>query len=213
MSSSLDAGTLAKLQALLPNRIGDNRTWSTGLVSNLITLAGYYMFEGLEMVHKSQEISLTDDDNEYTLSSYFITIERVEYSEDGTIYESELIASTLSGFDDHSETWRNDRGTRPDLYTLLSAPGRPAASIVIYPAIATTGSRTIRVVGNGIGGNNTATQDDVQDKIVVPFVMAMLYSTDSDKVDLMYELMEDSHRGMEELRGRYRNELTGGVIT
>lgn len=216
--SALQSGSLAKLQDLLPNQIGSNRRWPTALVEDLIMLAARAAAERIGFMHREQEIDLTDGTSEYTLDSEFISVVRVDYASsapDGgsglSTYDDYLEATTFSKFDEYRRSWRSDTGVRPEWYTLLSTPGTPAASIFIYPPIATVGGQRIRVKGLGIPAVGTTVHEDIQDRFIVPYVMSMLYATEDE--DMAAQYMGEVESAVPSLRGRYASEYSGEYHT
>ena len=177
--SAIQAGTLAKIQDLVPGRIGDGRTWETAHVQNLIMLAARAAWEEIGTDHGIEIITLVADQNEYTLDQKFISVQRVEYSSGGGPafeYDDYLLPATFRDFDRLSRSWRGDGGVRPELYTLLSAPGCPSSEIFIYPTLAAVSGEVIKVTGEIIGTTSTTSMEDVQDLFVVPYTMAMMYA-------------------------------------
>ena len=130
--SAIQAGTLAKIQDLVPNRIGSGLTWETAHVQNLIMLAARAAWEQLGMNHGSERISLVAGQHEYTLDQKFISVDRVEFSTVGgqdPDYDGYLHPASLNVFDDLCPSWRELGAVRPELYTLVGTPGSPDAEI------------------------------------------------------------------------------------
>jgi hypothetical protein len=171
---------LAKLQKRLPNQIGTNRQWTTTYISSLTLAAAHAAEERIGMTWVSSAISLTNGANEYAVPTTFIEVVSVEFSLDGTTYTRHLDACTLDDLDGLSMTWRDDTGSEPTRYALLSTPGTQGvaspqgARIIIHRKLATAGSAKIRLNGWGIGTAATTVPDDVQERVLVPYIMAIL---------------------------------------
>jgi len=216
--SQIQSGTLEKLQDLIPDQIGDNRRWSTTLVNNLIMLAARAAWERIGFQHGEQEIDLVDDEPEYDLDPKFITVTRVEFASVGPEgpapydYDYYVDGGSFEDFDRVSRVWRVDRGVRPELYTLLSAPGSPNAKIHFYPALANATGLRIRVTGMVTAplASETTQQvhDDVQDKFLVPYTTGLLYAREDPSYAA--EQFAEAEQGGMELRGRYADEYPTG---
>jgi len=137
-------------------------------------LADRAVRERTENFYYEQEIVLVADTLEYTLDSEFIEIVGVEFASDGSTYDRYLKPATLDDLDSKTIGWRDSGGTRPDYYTLLSAPGCPEAKILIWRPMTSVDSQTINVIGFGVGTTTTTVPDDIQGKCHVPYVMALL---------------------------------------
>ena len=117
--SQIQSTALTRLQELFPDHIGDNRRWSLGMVNNLIMLAARDAWERIGLQHGYEEISLVDDQAEYTLDVKFISVTRVEFSsqepEEGasSVYDFILEGATFGDFDQDTVTRRGVRGVRP----------------------------------------------------------------------------------------------------
>ena len=172
--SAVQAGVLQKVQDLLPNQIGSNRRWSTTGVERHIMFADRLVRERTGNLYHQQEIDLVQDQLAYTLDQEFIDIVSVEFASDGSTYDWYLRSVTLDDLDKISLSWRDDGGTRPEFYTLLSTPGMPTAQVQIYRPMTAVDSQTILVTGLGMGGTTTTCPDDVQNKCHVPHVMSVL---------------------------------------
>lgn len=184
--SQVVTGVTQKLQDLLPNQIGSNRRWTTAAVERYIMLADRAVRERTENLFTFQNISLVSATAEYTLDSEFIDVVAVEYSSDGTTFDYYLKPATFDDFDRMNVNWRDDGGTRPEYYTLLSAPGLPTASIHIYRPLTTATTQVIRVHGHRIGTTTTTVPDHVQDECHVPFCMAMMVAKDDPQQAAMW---------------------------
>jgi len=126
--SEVIAGVLAKVKARLPDQIGQNSRWTETLISDLTILADRHTRDLCE-VHKAEaEFALSDDTISYDVPSHFISIDKVEFALDGTNYDWLLQSRSMKDLDTVSHSWRTDRSTRPDFYTLLSVPGLTADS-------------------------------------------------------------------------------------
>ena len=211
----VESGVLAKLQAKLPNQIGSNARWETSIVTSLIQAADRAVRERIEVSQDTAVISFTDDKVEYDVPTNFITINKVEFSLDGTNYDWLLQPRSLSDLDTISYSWRTDRSARPDFYSLLSAPGVLAdasanvpSKIVIYPTLQTAGSATLRITGvviPAVGGSVAAyAPEDVQNKCHVPFVLACLYAV--QEPTLAFEYYEKFKLGCDEMRNRFKSQ-------
>ena len=169
------------------------------------------------MLWVSEEISLTDDTHEYALDSKFIQVMTVEFASDGSSYDQHLKPASMQELDNISRRWRLDRGTRPERYVLLSTPGQQSVTagdtngsrILIYRPLATAGSSTIRVQGWGIGATTTVVPDDIQERVLVPHVMAVLRAPqDAAKAVAYYKKFLG---GCDEIRGRYTQPYADGI--
>ena len=172
--SQVSSGVLQKLQDILPGQIGSNLRWSTTDVERYTMLADRAVRERVDNLYHEQEIVLTEDTLEYTLDSEFIDIVTVEFSSDGSTYDRYLNPGTLDDLDNKTISWRDSGGTRPEFYTLLSAPGCPESKILIWRPMISVDSQTIKVIGHGVGTTTTYVADDIQGKCYVPYVMALL---------------------------------------
>lgn len=168
--SQVVTGVTQKLQDLLPNQIGSNRVWTTDQLERYILLADNAVSERVEKFLHSQEIELIADTAEYTLDSEFVSVVAVEYVDASGDYWP-LRPATFDDFDRMNMGWRDDLGTRPEFYTLVSAPGRPTAAIHIYRPMSSVTDEIINVYGVG---TNPGAPDHVQENCHVPYVMAML---------------------------------------
>lgn len=213
--SSVATEVLAKVKADLPNQIGDNARWTDALVTNLILAADRATRDKCEVHYAEQEISLTDDTVSYDVAQNFISIEKVEFALDGTNYDWLLKSMSMTDLDSVSRSWRTDRSTRPDSYTLLSAPGvqdngdgSVPSQILIYPAMTTAASATIKITGlmvPAVGGFLTAVMpEDVQAKCHVPFVKSVLYAVESPQ--RAAEEWQKFVSGCEAVRNRFRSQ-------
>lgn len=180
--SAVVSGVKAKLDLRLPGQIGTNKQWSDSYIESLCLAAAHAACERIGYQWVSEEISLVDDTHEYAVASKFIEIVTVEFALDGSNYEQHLTPATLQELDAISRRWRLDRGQRPERYVLISAPGhQPSAvggsngsRIIVYRPLSTAGSSTIRLSGWGIGTASSNVPGDVQERVHVPYVMAVL---------------------------------------
>ena len=215
--SAVVSGVKAKLELRLPGQIGTNRQWSDTYIETLCLAAAHAACERIGFLWVSEEISLVDDTNEYALDSKFISVETVEFATDGSSYEQHLKPATMQELDSISRRWRLDRGTRPERYVLLSAPGTDATSvgatdgsrIIIYRPLSSAGSSTIRVQGWGIGTASTKVPDDVQERVHVPYVMAVLRSQHDPAEALDYYRKFVSE--CDKVRGRFQQPYADGT--
>ena len=216
--SAVGAGVLGKLQDLLPGQIGDNKAYSTAYVNAIILAAHYAVTERTETQFVSEDITLVADTLEYDLSSKFITVASVDFKSDGSIIDGSLTAATMDDFDRLSLSWRDDRGTRPEYYALLSAPGTrvttagvPDSRIMIYRQMSAVTSEVITV--NGIGMESDlldSVPNDVQDYCVVPYCMSHLYANR----DIKYAMGQYDKfvAGCVKMAGRYLNKFVENPV-
>jgi hypothetical protein len=180
--SQVYTGVLEKLQDLLPGQIGTNRRWSTEAVERHIALADRAVRERIENYETYQDITLQAGVRVYNLDSTFIDVFAVEYAADGATFDHDVLPATFEDFDRLSIRWRDDGGTKPEFYTLLSAPGTPSSQILIHrPMTSVDGTETLRVWGHHRGDdwyddatNGQYQPDDIQMSCHVPYVMAIL---------------------------------------
>lgn len=212
--SAIQAGALAKIQDLVPNRIGQGLTWETAHVQNLIMLAARAAFEQIGMHHGSETITLVAGQNEYTLDSQFISVERVEFSTVGGPafdFDGYLHPITFTILDELNRAWREEDGVRPELYTLIGTPGAPNSQIFIYPALAAVSGQVIKVTGEIVGSTTTTTMEDIQDQFIVPYTMALMYAATDTRLARRYMAMADD--GYYALVGRHADEYASGPRT
>ena len=216
------AGTTEKLNALFPGRIGDNRAFSTAYVDDLIMAGFYEVCDKCGILNISEDITLVADTLLYDLSTSFITVESVEFKSDGTNVDGYLTPVTFTDLDVMSRKWRDDRGARPEYYSLLSAPGTPVeetsysnrsgSKINIWRPLSSVSAQIITVQGLGIGTSTAATPADVQRLVLVPYVMAHLKAVTDPAMAAKYYRM--FNEGCDRVGGRYAhayNEaLSGG---
>ena len=211
--STVLSGVMAKVQAALPDQIGQNSRWDTTTVQSLIVAADRATKDLCEIHRGSVEISMVDDTISYDVATDFISIDKVEFSLDGTNYDWLLQPRSLVDLDRLSQSWRNDRSTRPDFYSLLSAPGVQEDSvgvvpsqILLYPSLATAGSATLRITGVvipvGLQIINGVAPEDVQSKCHVPYVLSVLYAVESPRRAAEY--YAQFKQGCESVRNRFR---------
>ena len=218
--SNVYTGVLEKVQAQMPNQIGLNGRWTPTTITSLILAADRATRDLCEVNYGSVEVSLTDDTIEYAVSSSFISINKVEFSLDGTNYDWILKSASMSDLDQASCSWRTDRSTRPDFFTLLSAPGVQTggtvavpstivpSQIILYPALLAAGSAKIKITGvvtpEGINFLAAQAPNDVQTKCHVPYVLSMLYAVESpEKAAAEYEKFK---LGCQTVRNRFRSQ-------
>lgn len=214
--SAVVSGVKAKLSLRLPGQIGTNKQWSDTYVETLILAAAHAACERIGYLWVTQAISLVNDTHEYALNSNIVGIGTVKYAADGTNYDGHLSPSSLGKFDRFTSKWRQDRGTRPSYFALLSAPGTQnvastgvSAKIIVYPALSSVGSAKIKVEGVGIGGTTTNVPDDVQERVHLPYVMSILRATQNpDEAAANYAKYLD---GCDYVKGRFVTPYPGGT--
>jgi hypothetical protein len=207
--SQVVSGVTEKLQDLLPGLIGSNLRWTTTDVERHIMLADRAVRERTGNLYHRQEIALVADTLEYTLDSEFIEIISVEYASDGSTYDHYLHPVTLDDLDKVNMNWRDDGGTRPEAYCVLSAPGTPTCKLLVYRPMSSVDSQTIRVTGLGIGATTTPVPDDVQMRCHVPYVMAVLKASESP--DEAAEWFGQYLAGCDEVRSRSLSKYPKGL--
>ena len=191
MGTVLGTG-LQMVKDLLPEQVGTNKRWTDAFVQAVIACADRAVRERIGVHFHTQVITLANDTATYDLDPEFVSIDTIEFSTDGTTYDWRLEAQSLKGMSDRMPAWRDSRGTRPDLYALLSTPGTqgqasPAivpSQVVIYPCLASVTSETIRVTGSAVIGNTTdlataTVGTDILKKCHLPYVLSVLYAVES----------------------------------
>jgi len=213
--SNVYTNALLKVQAQLPNQIGDNGRWTTATVRELLLAADRATRDQCEVNYGSVEISLTDDTISYDVASSFISITKVEFALDGTTYDWILHSLSMTDLDRKSSSWRTDRSTRPDFFTLLSAPGvqdngdaEVPSQILLYPSLLSAGSAKIKITGVVIpaAGQFASAEapNDVQASCHVPYVLSVLYAVESPEKAAMY--FKKFKQGCEIVRNRFRSQ-------
>lgn len=187
-----------KVGDLLPGQIGTGKRWTGDYVDYLAISASRIACERCDLVWNQQEISLEADVSEYDLSTEFVQIVSVEFSEDGSEYDDFLTATTMRDLDELFKSWKSDTGSRPRWYCLLSCPGLPesttdagdGAKIRIHRPPSSVDSQKIRVNGYATG---TALEElslgidqDIMDMVHVPYVMAILLATSEPERSVRY---------------------------
>lgn len=206
MGSDLQTGSLAKIKEIVPNQIGENRRWSESLVNGLVALVAGVISDSVGFTHASTDFALIGNQSEYSLPTSYISITRVIFN-NGLSDSYEIDPATFNDFDNVNMAWRNDRSSRPQMYTIEGTPGSTDAQIVIYPCLATTDGSTFTIRGVAIGSGDM--MDDIQDKAIVPYVLAMLYAWEEIDKALMY--WQEASEGVWELRSQYANETMGAL--
>ena len=214
--SAVVSGVKSKLNLRLPGQIGTNKQWSDAYVEALILAAAHAACERIGYQWVTQTISLVNNTHEYALNSNIIAVHAVKYSADGTNYDDHLSPTTLGQLDRFTSKWRQDRGTRPSEYALLSAPGLQnvattgvSAKIIVYRALSSVGSAKIKVEGAGIGTAASGVPDDVQERVHVPYVMSILRSVQNpEEAAAHYGKYID---GCDYVRGRFIAPHPGGT--
>lgn len=215
--SAVVSGTKAKVQNLMPNMIGTNRTFSDAYVESVILAGWYAIAEKCGICTASQEIDLTDNTAEYDLDSKFIDITSVELRTDGATVDGNLDAVTLDDLDRFSRKWRDDRGTRPEFYTLLSAPGIPESTtdasdgskILIHRPISSVTDQDIVVKGFALGVSvsqaaATLVPEDVQRLCLVPYTLAILKAVSAPGEAIRF--MRMAWDGADRIKGRFMDK-------
>ena len=210
------AGVKEKLSDHLPGQIGSNARWSDSFIESLILSADYLMKEKLMNYRGTEVISLVADQSVYTLDQKFISVDRVEFASDGSDYDWQLYPKNLSDLDASNRRWRDNTGSRPETYHLLSAPGTPSSiagaglrsRIVIYRPLSSVTAETIRVYGNCVDSTTPMLSDDVQYKVHVPYVMAILKARENPQAAA--EWWRKHVDGVEETRARYMGTYAAG---
>ena len=216
--SNVLAGMIEKVKAKLPDQIGLNSRWTDDLLKSIIIAADRATRDLCEVHRLTTGIALTDDTISYDVPTNYISIDKVEFSLDGTNYDWLLQSRSMADLDTVSHTWRTDRSTRPDFYTLVSAPGVQANSddyipsqLLVYPALTAAGSAKIRVTGVAVPTAGlyvhpfapAVMPDDVQSKCMVPYVLSVLYATKSPARSA--EEYRKFKSGCESVRNRFRS--------
>jgi len=217
--SAVVTGTQAKLEALLPNKIGDNKTFTDAYVQELIMAGFYDVAEKTGVLTVTQSISLTANALLYDLDSSFIDVGSVEFKSDGTNVDGALTAVTLSDLDRKSRKWRDDRGTRPEYYSLLSAPGIPETStdardgsqILVWRPMSTVDAEIITINGIGIGNTSTSLPQDVQRLALVPYCLSHLKAQSDPQAAVRFRHLYNS--GWKKIRGRYASRYTETFVS
>ena len=219
--SNVLAGMIEKVKAKLPDQIGLNARWTDDLLKAIIIAADRATRDLCEVHRLTTEITLTDDTISYDVPTNYISIDKVEFSLDGTNYDWLLQSRSTFDLDAISHTWRTDRSTRPDFYTMLSAVGvqgngtdETPSQILLYPALTTAGSAKIRVTGVAVPLVNQYTSaiqtavmpEDVQSRCLVPYVLSVLFATSSPERSAgEYQKFKS---GCEEVRNRFRSQFS-----
>lgn len=213
--SAVVSGVKAKLNLRLPGQIGSNRQWSDAYVETLALSAAHAACERIGYLWVTQIISLVNNTHEYALNSTIVAVHAVKYAADGTNYNDSLSPAPMQKFDRFSYRWRQERGTQPAHYALLSAPGTQnvhttgvSAKISVYPAMSSVGSAKIKVEGVGIGGSSTNVPDDVQERVHVPYVLSILRATQNPEEAAQHYAAYLS--GCSFVKGRFVSPYAGG---
>jgi len=195
--SKVLAGVMEKVKAALPDQIGTNSRFDEGTVNNMIVAADRATRDLCEVHYAEQIINLADDTVSYDVAQTFISVNKVEFALDGTNYNWILKSKSVPDLDYLSWTWRTDRSTRPDFYSFLSAVGVQdngdgvvPSQILLYPALGTAGSATIRLTGVGVAPVGAVAMvdmtEDVQTSCHVPYVMSLLFAVESPERAMAY---------------------------
>lgn len=174
--SALLTGVEDKVRRLLPNggeRFDDTR------MGDYIRLADCAIREEAEIEWASEEIDLIAGALYYPIPADVIEVRSVEFSRDGTIYDSSLRPVTFAELDRCSLHWQDDEATEPEYYGVLSQPGTMNWSrLLVWKKMAAVSGETIRVnyiKSRATTGDLAAVTmpDSVQYEVYVPFVMAL----------------------------------------
>ena len=217
--SAVVTGTQAKLEALLPNKIGDNKTFTDAYVQELIMAGFYDVAEKTGVLTVTQNISLTANTLLYDLDSTFIDVGSVEFKSDGTSTDGHLTAVTLSDLDRKSRKWRDDRGTRPEYSSLLSAPGIPETStdaadgsqILVWRPMSSVSAEIITITGIGIGNTATSLPQDVQRLALVPYCLSHLKAQADPPAAVRFRHMYEE--GWKRIRSRFGSRYSETFVS
>ena len=212
--SAVVAGTKLKVQNLMPGMIGTNRTFSDSYVNDIIMAGFNEVAEKCGLITDSVDISLVAGQLEYDLDSSLIDVRSVDFGPNGGDIDGSLTAVTLDDLDRMSCKWRDDRGTRPEYYTLLGAPGVPETStgagdgskILIYRAMSSVDDDYVKVTGIKIGASGSLVPDDIQRMCLVPYTLAHLKAVKDPRMAQDYYMR--FLQGCERIADRYGVPLT-----
>ena len=207
--SQVVSGVTEKLGDLLPGQIGSNSRWSSTSLERHIMMADRAVRERLENRYHEQEISLVADTSEYSLDSEFIDVVSVEFASDGSTYDYYLSPVTFDDLDKIDIGWRDNGGSRPEHYVLISAPGLPSAKIMIYRPMSSVSAETIRITGIGLGESTTDVPDVIQSKCHVPYVMSILKAQEAPEEAA--EWFGEYMSGCDEMRRSTRSRYSYGA--
>jgi hypothetical protein len=174
--SALLTGVEDKVRRLLPN--GGDRFTDTRL-ADYIRLADCAIRENAEIEWASTELDLVAGALYYPLPTDVIEVRSVEFSRDGSIYDSTLRPVTIEELDRCSLHWQDDTATEPEFYGLLSQPGiYNWSKLLLWKKMDVVTSETVRVnyvKSRAAAGDLAAVDvpDSVQYEVYVPFVMAL----------------------------------------
>lgn len=217
--SAVVAGTKAKLQNLLPGRIGSNNAFSDSYVEELIMAGFHEAAEACSLVVGTESVALANDTLVYDLAEPFIEITQVEWF-DGSNRKGHLTCATLSDLDKMSRKWWDSTGAESEFYSLLSAPGIPETStdaadgsrILVWRPVTDATDLSLLVTGFVCGTTTTPISEDVQRMCIVPYVLSHLNAVANPNMAAGYLAQFES--GCDIVRGRFSHrydEPTYGV--
>lgn len=217
--SQVVTGVTEKLQDLLPGRVGV--TWPSATVSVLAMAADAAFKQRVGQWYVSEEISLTDNTLAYDLDSKFITVKSVEFSSDGTNYNYHLKAATLEDLDKINLSWRDDRGTEPEYFFLLSCPGiardddyyGTGSQILIYRPLSSVTAQKIKVTGIGLGATTDDVPPEVLDQCHVNYCLSLMTAHEdlAAAADYMAEFEAGCQRAKTEYRSLYAESTVKAI--
>jgi len=204
----------AKIRRLAPD---STTRWTDAQLNEQIHLADCLIREEGQTTWQTIDISLLDEGMYYTLPSNIIAIGSVEFSLDGVTFDDGVLEpTTYRILDDLSRTWRDDRGTQPYHYILLSAPGIYSVSkIMIWRPMADATAEAIRInclacyPRNDAAFQAVSVPQVIQEEVYVPLVMAQLHAAIDQSVFQLY--WNDYRSGMNRVRSRYGHRYAEGL--
>ena len=204
-----------KVRNLAPDRT--NR-WDDAFIRKLVHAADCAIKEEAGSSWGSTDIALLDNVAYYTLPTNVVAVGKVEFSLDGTTFDDGLLKPiTYKTLDeDLSRTWRDDRGTQPHHYLLLSTPGiHNYSKILIWRPVSSVTSETIRVHFTQCYPHNTSdfsdqtVPEEVEDLAYVPYVLALLYAPEDH--DQFKDYWFESLDGILRVRTKYGSQYGEGL--
>ena len=182
---------IAKVRLLEP---GTSGRWDDALLGLFVHAADCAIKENGETLWASQDITLRDEALYYILDKDVVAVRSVEFSLDGTNFDDGVLKPTsYRKLDALCRAWKDDRGTQPEHYLLLGAPGVESYSrIMIWRPIETVDGEKIRVNYIACQPDNDSTftastaPDWVQDAVYVPYVMALIMGEHDQDMAMKY---------------------------